>query len=572
MLFKRLLSVERAQEILLDNVTEIQQEEQIPTHNALHRVAATDIYATMDLPPFDRATMDGFAVRSLDIVGASETKPVRLRLVGHIKAGKFPRTILIGGMATRVDTGSVIPKGADAVVPIEYCEEDNGYVLVYRSVGFGENIQWAGSDIMRGELLIQKGTLLSSRHIGALVGCGINHISAKRRPKVAVFSIGDELVTVGKELEFGQIYDINIHTISSLVKMCYAEPVVLGTARDNVDSIISMIAHGLKVADIVVSTGGSSVGQFDFIRRAIETLESKLLFHGVMSKPGKPVLAAKINNKLYIGLPGNPTSAIISFLLYVKPIIFKLCGCRLDSRDIHTTQIYRPEYGVKGRRLYKTVVLKRSKDKLLYEPLSPSSESISTLSKASGFFVIPENVEKLDAGEIVNVNVFEPPQYADLIVVGEFSPTLLRIIADTANMHSMRVTYIRRDTIGTIASLKTGAADIGILNEKYGECLEFSREIVLIRKSKKPKNLASKYSIEMNNVVVNKVGTHQSAIYRLIAGYTDSIIVPREIANLYNLEGYPHEKFGEEKIYVLIAQDLRHRDAFKNELEKISTF
>ncbi|MCR8455575.1 MAG: molybdopterin-binding protein [Candidatus Korarchaeota archaeon] len=563
MLFKRLIPVEEAQNILISHTRRITDVEEVELDNALNRVAASDIYAEVNVPNFDRATLDGYAIIAEDVYNASEGNPVRLLLKGYIKAGTYPRNCLSHNEAFRVDTGAPLPRGANAVVPIEYTSEEEGYVLVFRRVPPWANIQWAGEDIARGEIIVQRGTIITPRHVGALAGTGYHKVKVVRKPRVAVFSIGDELITTGSELSPGKIYDINIHTIASLVRENFGEPVILGIARDSPDSILEKLEAGLKIADIVVSTGGSSVGQADFVRMAAENLGAEILFHGVMSKPGKPVFGSKIGDKLYIGLPGNPTSAIVSFMLYVRQVILKMLGVIPIQRLPAKVKLRRREYGEKGRRLYKAAAIKRLSNEFLYESLPASSESISTLSKADAYFIIGEDVEFLDAGTQLDLTPFDAnSQPADIFIIGEFSPTILRTIFSTlGDRYAIR--YIKRSHEATIMAIKDGIADIAILRSELEGSIKIIRELAIAGDKSKGDIVTALKDIE--GVEVTLVGSHHSAILRYLNNLAAAVVAPKEFLELYGIKDY--SIIGYENIFVHVSEDLK--EIVKDAIEKL---
>ncbi len=556
-IFKRLIAVEDAQNIIIRNVERIRDSETVSIDEAVGRVVAENIYATIDVPSFDRATLDGFAVWSADIIGASEETPKRLRVLGYVKTGRVPRGVVRPGTAFRIDTGAMIPKGADVVVPVEYCDANNGVVFVFRSLPSGSNIQWAGGDIMRGEILVPAGTLLLPRHIGGLSASGISRIRVWRRPRIAVFSIGDELIGLDQEPSAGMIYDINTYTISSLLRLLGCTPIILGRTPDDPEAIARRIEEGLRRGDLVVSTGGSSVGQSDLVVRSLMRAGGTILFHGVMSKPGKPVLVARIGRKLYIGLPGNPTSAMVSFMLYVKPAVMAMLGCDAEHIDNITIRLRRREYGGGGRRLYRMIAIKiRRPSDYTYEPLPPASESISTMLKSDGYFVVPEGLEFLEKGHTVIARVLDGVlQHADILLVGEFSPSILGVLTETTHDMGLHVRYIRKSRESALQSYEDHVADIAIISGHIGGCdLLIRRRLILIAR-KREGILASAYNISVRGYRTIRVGTHQSAIFRYTQGYADAIIVPEEIARLYGLRG---ERFGFEELSVLIGN--RHRE------------
>ncbi|MEX0567680.1 MAG: gephyrin-like molybdotransferase Glp [Candidatus Njordarchaeota archaeon] len=532
--FKKLIPIEKAVSLLLENVTQKSEIEYVEVDKAIDRVVGKSLYAKIDVPKFDRARRDGFAVRLEDISLASESRPIVLKISGYSKTGHPYRKSIDRGEAVRIDTGAVVPPRAEAVVPIEYCSEDDSYVRVYKAVSLGENIQWAGSDIRKGELIIQKGTLITLRHVGAMSAVGYVRIPVIKKPRIALFSIGDELVNIGQTLSLGKIYDINIHTIASYIKKLGCEPVCLGIAKDSKEDILQKIQEGIKKSDLIISTGGSSVGQSDFIRSVVEDLNAKILFHGVMSKPGKPVLAARIGNRIYIGLPGNPTSAIISYMLYVEPIVRRMLGIKIMHKEKITTRLYKREFGEKGRRTYKTVIIKQSEKNYVCEFLPGASESITTLSKADGYFVIKEDEDFIDEGTIVDVYVFDGVlQQSDIIVVGFYSPSILRILVDFADRKGLRLKYVSKRNSGALLSIENNIADIAILTNSTNYDVAVKYEVSILGKDNSPKVCSAFMSIP--KYTIEHVGSHQSAIFRYIEGYVESIAIPSEFIPLYNL-------------------------------------
>lgn len=565
--FKKLISVDKAVSLLLENVSQKKEVEHVEIDNAINRVAGESLYAKIDVPSFDRASRDGYAVRLEDITSASEDRPMILAIVGYSKTGHPYRRYINKGEAVRIDTGAVVPPGANVVVPIEYCSENGRRVEIFKSVSLGDNIQWTGSDIRKGGLIIQRKTLITLRHVGALSAVGYIRVPVVKKPRAAIFSIGDELVNVGQDLELGRIYDINIHTISLYVEKSGGEPTCLGIAQDSREEILQKIQMGIKMSDLVISTGGSSVGQTDFIRAVMEEINAKILFHGVMSKPGKPVLAAKIGEKLYIGLPGNPTSAIMSYMLYVEPIIHRMLGLKITYKEKITMRLYKREFGEKGRRTYKTVLVKKLGKGYVCEGLPGASESITTLSKADGYFIIKENEEFIDEGTFVDVYIFDGLlQQADIIVVGFFSPSILRILVEFADRNGLRLKYVPKSDHGALLAIKNNVADIAILSDCVDYDLAVEYEVSLLSKGSS-NSVCSAFTL-MHEHNIEPVGTHQSAIFRYKEGYTKSILIPSELVSLYNLDDFEIKTNWSINLYIKFSPTFPYKQDVREEIMK----
>jgi len=450
--------------------------EEIPLFDAFGRVLAEDVYSEVDVPPFDRAAMDGYAVKAADTFGAREDKPVKLKIIGKVKVGFKPEIHVNRGEAAEIGTGAPMPSGANAVVMVEYTEEENGYVKIFKPVVPGENIQPAGSDIMVGELVLREGQLLTSREIGVLAAIGKISVKVYRKPKVAVISTGDEIVKSGEKLPYGKIYDINGHSIFSAVKECGGEPIFIGIARDDVREIIDMIREGFEKADIVITSGSTSAGVKDVLYQIVDQLgEPGVIVHGIKIKPGKPTVIAVVDNKPLFGLPGYPTSALTIFRLIVAPVIRKMAGLPPVVQEdtvsaILKTRIYAPP----GRKYLVSVSLAKDKDgNLVAVPTPGGSGTITNLANADGYFEIPEDVEFVDEGERVQVKLFSKDiKLPDLVFIGshclgvDLIYKLMRKHWPNINMRILNV-----GSTGGFMAIKRGEADIAgvhLLDEKTG--------------------------------------------------------------------------------------------------------
>jgi putative molybdopterin biosynthesis protein len=477
-IFRELVSVEEAREKLREHFQpKTTGVEKIPLMASRGRVLAEDVIAPIDVPPFDRASMDGYAVHAEDTYRADEEHPTELRLIGSVEAGSKPEMTVRSKEAVEVSTGAPMPKGANAVVMVEYTSRDGDVLKVFRSVSLGENIMAAGTDIMAGELVLRTGTLLTPRETGVLAALGLHEVDVFRKPKVAVISTGNELVTPGEPLSFGMIYDINAQTISDSIRECGGEPVFTGNVRDRIEEIREKLAEAAKVADVVIVSGGTSVGVGDLIYRVIDDLGSPgILVHGVAVKPGKPTIIAVADGKPIFSLPGYPTSALMIFNLFVAPVIRSMAGLGPELEAV--TVIAKTSARIftsGGRREYVPVNLVRTKeDDYRIYPVPGGSGAITTLAKADGFIEIPKNRTFLEADETIAVRLFGSQiKPVDLMFIGSHClgvDLILKLLREKDPGITYKV--INVGSSGGLAAIRRGEADIAgvhLLDEATGE-------------------------------------------------------------------------------------------------------
>jgi putative molybdopterin biosynthesis protein len=408
--FRKLLSLEDARRLVFDQARRRDLGiEEILLGEATGAVLAEDIVAPMDIPPFDRSTVDGYAVRAEDTFGAEENRPILLKIVGAVPIGELPIVKVGRKEAVGIVTGAPVPKGADAVVMVEDTEKLSDCVRVFAAVPKYGNMMRAGGDIRKGEIVLGLGRVLGSREIGVMAALGMNVVRVRRVPRIAVFSTGPEIEGLGEDLPPGKIYDINMYSLSSAILESGAKPVRLGVIQDNLSDLQEALTRGLDVADMVVTSGGVSVGPKDVMPKALASLEkSNVVFSGISVKPGKPTTVAVVDGRLVFALPGHPTSALLVFYLLVRPAIQALAGRGpeegLEVEALAETRMF----SAKGRRTFVMVTLKREEDhRILAQPVSKGdSGAITTLARADGFVEIPENVQFVDVGEKVAVHLF----------------------------------------------------------------------------------------------------------------------------------------------------------------------
>jgi len=418
-MFRKLVSLEEAKQILAQSFTpKPVGKERVSLSESHNRILVTDVISSLNVPPFDRSTVDGYAVKSADTFGADEDKPIALKLCGQVDVGETPKVKVQKGTASQIATGAPMPEGANSVVMVEYTVQKGEKVLIHSAVSKGENVMKAGSDIRKGETILKRGTVLSSHEIGVLAALGIDRVEVFKRPKVAIISTGAEIVEPGKPLPPGKIYDINAHTLSAAVAECGSEPLNLGIVQDQTDQMRDALKKTLSIADVVITSGGVSVGPTDIIPKVLDTLgKPGVVVYGIAIRPGKPTTMAVIDGKPVFSLPGHPTSALLSFHLFVRPVIAEMAG-KGEEHPITVRAVTSERlFPARGRRTFVTVTLKRDRlGKIVASPVPTGlSGAITTLAKADGFTEIPEDQQFVDAGETVTVQLFKPDKYYSLM-------------------------------------------------------------------------------------------------------------------------------------------------------------
>jgi molybdenum cofactor synthesis domain-containing protein len=409
-MFRKLLSFDEAKQLLKQKISAPPVgTEQVSISEAHNRVLAQDIASLMNIPPFNRSTVDGYAVKAADTFSASEDKPVSLRFCGHVAIGESPSVVVEKGLAAEIVTGAPLPDGADSVVMVEYTNRRGNKVLVHRPVSIGENMMAAGSDIRKNETVLKKGRILGSREIGVLAAIGLTEVCVYRRPKVAVLSTGAEVVAPGEPLPPGKIYDINAHTLSAAVQESGGEPINLGIIPDKKDKLKKALEEALDSADAVITSGGVSVGPKDFTPQVVDSLgKPGVIMSGVAVKPGKPLTIAVIDGKPVFSLPGNPTSSLFMFNVFVRPILVKLAGGTEEELPKVKAVAAQKMFPARGRRTFVMVNLTYDKTGTLIVSPVPTglSGAITTLAKADGFVEISEKQQFIDAGTEIDVYLF----------------------------------------------------------------------------------------------------------------------------------------------------------------------
>jgi putative molybdopterin biosynthesis protein len=456
--------------------------ETVVLSEVLGRVLAHDVAAPIDVPPFDRANVDGFALRAADTAGATGAAPRRLALNGEVlTCGHAPAHTVAPGTATAIATGGMIPRGADAVVMIEHTEliEAAPAIDLRRAAAPGQFISYAGSDIARGETLLRRGTAISSREIGMLAACGFDQVDVVRKPKVAVLSTGDELTALGQALRPGAVYDSNGAIIAAAVREAGGEPIVFGAFPDNEAVLEAAVRDALTKCDIVVLSGGTSKGAGDLSHRVVSRLgQPGVVVHGVALKPGKPLCLAVAQGKPIVVLPGFPTSAIFTFHAFVAPVIRAKAGLPLEAAVTVDATVPVRIPSEMGRKEFVLVALVAGEDGKIAFPIGKGSGSVTTFSQADGFLEVDALRSAVDAGTPSKVTLIGQARAPDLVVAGSHCVALDAVLS-ALSAQGISARTIAIGSMGGVAAARRGECDLapihlidpatGIYNEHYAK-------------------------------------------------------------------------------------------------------
>jgi len=405
-----LLSVDEAKRKIIGNFTVLETE--INPLNTVHgRVLAENIVSGMDLPLFPNSSMDGFAVRSIDVEGATHNKPQRLNVIDDIPAGKVSQLTIEEGQTSRIMTGAPIPAGADAVIPIEDTDQFNIgkqseplplEIKVIRSIKKGDYVRQKGEDIQSGDIVLSRGKRIRPQEVGLLAMLGITEVPVVRQPRIAIMSTGDELVPIDTTLQAGQIHDSNTYTLHAQIVRDGGEPINSGIASDLESAVFEGLATAVsREVDLILSTAGVSVGAFDFVKSVVEK-NGNVEFWRVNMRPGKPLTFGYFQGVPFIGLPGNPVSAFVSYEIFVRPAIYRMSGIENADQLILQVRLIDPIES-DGRESYLRAFVKRQEDQWIARLTGhQGSGNLRSLIQANALLVIPSGVKSLPSNSIVN--------------------------------------------------------------------------------------------------------------------------------------------------------------------------
>jgi molybdopterin molybdotransferase len=391
------ISLGDARALLLGAAKPIERVERIAIGSANGRVIAEPAASTLDVPPFDRAAMDGYAVIAEDTF----TTPAMLQRVGGVHTGEVSARHVARGECMEIATGAPVPEGADAVVMVEHTEQtSDGEVRILTPVYPRQNVSRRATDISAGQSLLDAGDVINPSRIGALAAAGITDVEVYARPRVAIVSTGNEIVQPGQPLQPGQIYDINRFTLSSIIDMHGGVADVRPTVSDNIDELTAAV-HATDDADVLIFSGGSSVGERDLIVDILQR-HGEVIFHGIAVKPGKPTMFGRIGRRLVLGMPGNPTSCLSNAYLLLVPMLRQIARLPEHQPHIITLPLARRIVSTTGRHQFYTVRIADGQA----VPAFKASGDITSMSRADGYIEIPAQTDILEAGDLVDVKLF----------------------------------------------------------------------------------------------------------------------------------------------------------------------
>lgn len=400
--FEKLVGVDEALAIFLKQLKPKKPKTiQIPVQTALKRVLAENFIAETDLPPFNRSAVDGYAVRAEDTFEASQFNPKILKITKCDKVGEKE--------ARPIWTGNPLPKGADAAIMLEHTKKLNDKIETWIPVTPGKNVSKKGEDVRKGEVAVKAGTRLHPHHLGLLAALGATHVNVTEKPSVAIISTGNELVELGQKPKPGQIVGVNHLILSSMCLELGAEPLDMGIVRDDPKKIREKFEEGIKKADVMITTGGTSVGYADLVPKTVNQIGSPgVVVHGIAIRPGMPTALAVLYGKPVFILSGNPVAAMIGFEVFARPVLLKLLGVESEPRPVVKAKITRRVAAALGRRVFLRVHVFEEDDELLADPVRIKGSGIlTTMTRANGYVIIPESREGLEKNELVTVHLFD---------------------------------------------------------------------------------------------------------------------------------------------------------------------
>ena len=416
-----MLSVEEARERILGFFHTLDVEVK-PVLEAQGQVLAEDLLGRIDIPPMDNSAMDGYAVQADSVKGASRASPVTLQVTGVVAAGQIPRDEVVPGAAVRIMTGAPVPDGADAIVPFEDTDEAehkaagkaSDEIAIHAEVAPATHVRPAGQDVSKGERVLEKGSVLRPAEIGVLASLGYSEVRVVRRPVVAILATGDELIEPTDEYAPGKIYDSNSYGLVASVVAAGGTPLMLGIARDNLTSLRSKLKKGLR-SDILITSAGVSKGDYDMVKDVLAK-HGKIEFWSVRMRPAKPLAFGMLDapggkSVPHLGLPGNPVSALVAFEQFGRPAIFKMLGKGDARRPTVQAVLEDPIYNADGRRVYARAIVTR-RNGAYYARLTghQSSNLLTSMARANGLAICPEDMPVKEAGETVDVQMLDWPE------------------------------------------------------------------------------------------------------------------------------------------------------------------
>lgn len=401
------ITIDKTREIL-EQQTPCLKIEEVHILESLDCVLAEDIKSDINIPPFDRSPLDGYAYKAEDTVLASNNSPITLKVIDDIKAGYVSKQTIGKGQAIRIMTGAKVPEGANVIIKYEDTEFNEEYVKIFHALKADENIVRMGEDIKSGEIALNKGCIIGPAEIGILATLGFSSVKVYAKPKVAILATGDELIDIDGKMEDGKIRNSNSYMTAAQVKRLGIDSIILGSCKDNIDEAMSILEENLKWADVIITTGGASVGDADIIKDVFQRLGAEVLFWKVKVKPGSPIVAAKLEDKILFGLSGNPAAAYITFEQFVRPMLMRMMG-KVKVKLMEVTSILDSDFTkVSGQNRYVRAFTYVKDGKYFTTlPDKHSSGVLSSLTGKNSIFFVPGGTGPYNKGDTIKVELLD---------------------------------------------------------------------------------------------------------------------------------------------------------------------
>jgi len=579
--FRDLASVEKAKEVA-EKLTPKRRTVEVPLTEARDRVLSESIDSPIDVPGFDRSLMDGYAVRAQDTHGADETRPAVFDLIGKVSAGEPPDVQVGKSEAAEISTGAPIPEGADAVVPVEETSSGkDGTVRVHKALAPADSIMFAGSDIAAGEVALFSGTELSSREIGLSAALGKENVPVYAPPRVGIVSTGDELVRPGGTLEEGQIYDVNTFSVVSAAEAAGAEPIIYEHVGDEYERMVDVLRRAAEECEIVLSSGSTSASTEDVVYRVVEE-KGELLLHGVSLKPGRPTVFGRLEGTAFVGLPGNPISALSVYRMFVSEMVRKAGGKTEKDDEVLSAKVPDEVRTEGGRTRLLPVGLIENGEELLAYSVDKGSGATTSLTRADGYVTVEPSTKYLAEGQKVGVTVFENGSPPDVLGAGEsdifVNELLTGCCARWLPIGSLEGTRRVRDGIADIAVVSLSREKLDSLGVEGTHLLRgYERRVGYVTRNgvtegsfgTVPEGYGLRREFETATDVDAETVTFRSedgVVNAVSSGKVDAGFCTEAIAREQGLE---FEAVGWESLDILVADERADKQAVKSFLDAV---
>lgn len=577
--FRELASLEEAREVA-GKLTPEPKVDELELREAGGRVLAEDLTSSIDVPGFDRSLMDGYALRSDDTAAASEVEPAALELSGEVSTGEHSDVYVDGGEAVEIATGAPIPEGADAVVPVERTEREGDVVHVESSLAPGDNVMYAGSDVAAGARALSRDRRLTQREIGLAAAVGAQRLAVYSRPRVGVVSTGDELVRPGGSLDVGQIHDVNTFSVAAAVEDSGGEAVVYPHVDDDYDEMVEVMQEAAEECDLVLSSGSTSASDEDVVYRVVEE-EGSLLLHGVSLKPGRPTVFGEVDDTPFVGLPGNPISALTVFRTFVAGMVREAAGMSREPQSRTEEAEVATEVRTEGgrTRLLPVGLVEDGGGRLLAYSVDRGSGATTSLTLADGYVTVEPRTNYLAEGDRVEVEMLGEGNAPDVLGAGEDDAVVHEAVAGVdarwLDQGSVEAARSLRDGVVDVAAVSLSGEDVEDLGVTGARLLRgHERRLGFAGDAEDADvyavlpegyGLRRRFEELRPRAEVRVFPSEQGVANAVVAGKADAALVGGDVAP----EGVEFEPVGWQPIDLLVSEDRMEKSAVENLLARV---